>query len=143
MRLDLWHIRGDLIDHSHMSGRRLIVSDLIELAAMPGDGAAEHLSKIYDWQYSHIVSQARGLAGTGVAILTVAIIPLIQPDADNPTPWIYMWIILSAALILMVAGSVLFSFASRVHREYLIAQTLLSELVEIQPFIRRYRSTSK
>lgn len=130
-----------LVHHTVMRRHGFDVSDLIELAVMPGPGATEHLTKVYDWRYSHILSQARGLAGSGFAIITVAILPLIQPDVDNPISRASMITALSGALLLVILGSARFIYAARVHREFVAAQALLAELIGIRPFIRLYRST--
>lgn len=121
-------------------GRPVQVGDLIELAIVDTSDAHSLLTSLYQWKYEHITTSAKALAGAGSAVAVATLVPLIQVDPDVSIEWGWMIASWVTAGILILAGVVAFSFARRVHAEFVAAQALLSELVEIRAFVRRFRS---
>lgn len=121
-------------------GRPVQVGDLVDLAIVETDDAHSLLTSLYNWKYEHIVTSAKALAGAGSAIGIATLVPLIQVDSTASIEWGWMIASWITAGVLILSGIVAFSFARRVHAEFVAAQALLSELVEIRTFIRRFRS---
>jgi hypothetical protein len=121
-------------------GRPVLVRDLVDLATVDTDDAHALLTSLYSWKYEHIVTSAKALAGAGSAIGVATLVPLIQANKATTIEW--GWIIAAwiTGAVLILSGAAAFSFARRVHSEFVAAQALLSELLELRPFIRRFRS---
>lgn len=121
-------------------GRPVQVRDLVDLATIDTDDAHSLLTSLYSWKYEHITTSAKALAGAGSAIGVATLLPLIQVDKTTTFEW--GWIVAAwiTGGVLILSGAIAFSFARRVHSEFVAAQALLSELLEISAFIRRFRS---
>ena len=118
---------------------KLQVRDLMDLAAMEGDDAAGVLSTVYGWLYDHLIARAKALAAAGSAVALTTILPIISPSKSEPPSQIAIVVTLLAAAVLLVVGLVMYFRARQVHIEFIAAQSLLSELIELRPFLRRLR----
>ncbi|MER7797494.1 hypothetical protein [Microbacterium sp. NPDC096154] len=121
-------------------GRAVHVSDLIDLATIESDDPHALLTAIYEWKYQHASTAAKATAGAGSAAILATVLPILQTQPIENTNWPWLVIAWVAAGVLVLAGGVLFGIARRLHAEFVAAQALLSELVEVRTFIRRYRA---
>jgi Na+/melibiose symporter-like transporter len=121
-------------------GRSVHVGDLVDLAIVETDDAHSMLTSLYAWKYEHIATSAKALAGAGSAIAIATLVPLTQIDPDAAIEWGWMATSWISAAILILGGILTFSFARRVHAEFVSAQALLAELIEIRAFLKRIRS---
>ncbi len=116
------------------------MSDLIELAAIEGDGAQEHLATVYEWRHGQRVAQGKALAAAGLSVVLAIILPIVQPDSSRPVEGLAIAIALGSAGVLLVAGAIVFYSAASLHREYIMAQALLEELKTVRGFLKLYRT---
>ena len=117
----------------------LKVADLLDLATLDPQESRDALNQVLTWKYEHALSTAKAFAGAGSAVLLATLIPIIQPDQENPLSAITGAWVLASAGISLLTGGVFFALATRRHREYLAAHRLLTDLRSIAPFIALYR----
>ena len=115
------------------------VAALMDLAASTPDTAAEHLAKIYEWKHSQISSTGKAFAGGGLALFLAPLVPVLAPEVGATLTWFGVVITWTAAGLLFVVGSIVFFEARKLEAEYLAAQSLLGQIVEIHPFLRLYK----
>lgn len=120
-------------------GRPVQVADLIDLATVESDDPHTLLTSLYGWKYEHMTTAAKAMAGAGSAIAVATLVPLIQVDKGTSTAWGWLVAAWISSGLLILLGSILFSLARRVHAEFVAAQSLLAELIEVRSFIRLYR----
>ncbi|MDN4596709.1 hypothetical protein [Leifsonia virtsii] len=121
-------------------GRPVTVADLVDLATVELDDPYSLLTALYGWKADHMATTAKALAGAGSAVALATLVPLIQVDSTKSIGWGWLIAAWVAASVLIAIGIIAFSFARRLHAEFVAAQALLGELVEIRAFIRRYRA---
>ena len=115
----------------------------MDLAAADPAAAADHLAKVYEWKYQEKMATAKAVLATGSALVLIPLLPIIQPDSRSPLDAFGVTILFISAAVLMAFGVGAFFAARQTHVEYLRAQSLLAELVEISPFIRLYRESQR
>ena len=111
----------------------------MDMAASHPLTAAEHLARVYEWKREQSATTGKALAGAGLALMIAPIVPVVAQDAAVPLAWLAILVTWASAVILLVAGSIVFSRTQRIDTEYLAAQSLLAELVEIHPFLKLYK----
>jgi hypothetical protein len=115
------------------------IATLMDLAAANPENAADHLARVYEWKRTALETTAKGAAGVGVTLALATVIPVLVPDPDVTLTWAGFWVTWTGSALLVVVGAGVFAFARRLELEYLAAQNLLCELVEIHAFLRLNR----
>lgn len=121
-------------------GRPVEVRDLIDLAAIESEDPHSFLTAVYQWKYQHLTTAAKALAGAGSAVMLATLVPVIQVDDSSSLNWPSLIVAWGAAAILILIGAGTFSLARRVHSEFVAAQSLLAELVDVRAFVKLYRT---
>ncbi len=121
-------------------GRPVEVRDLIDLAVIESEDPHALLTAVYQWKYDYLTTAAKALAGAGSAVVLATLVPVIQIDHASPLNWFSLIVAWVAAAVLIVIGAGTFSLARRVHSEFVAAQSLLAELVDVRAFVRLYRA---
>lgn len=120
----------------------LRMSMLMDMAASHPETAAEHLASVYQWKHEHSATTGKALAGAGLALLIAPIVPVVAPNAEVPLSWLAVIVTWAGAAVLLGAGVVVFTVTRRLEAEYLAAQNILAELVDIHPFLKLYKGRS-
>lgn len=113
------------------------IGDLIDLATSAGEDASSHVTQIYVWRFERVMTLCKALVGAGFAVLASG--GLLVADRSNQPNYLVLVVIGVSALLLLGAGSVLFFTARAALKEYVAAQSLLTELIEIRPLLRLLR----
>jgi hypothetical protein len=121
-------------------GRPVRVVDLIDLATVQTNDSHTLLTSLYTWKYEHVTTTAKALAGAGSALGVATLVPLVQSDAGVSVQWGWIFASWIAGGVLILAGVAAFTFARRIHSEFVAAQAILSDLIEIRPFLRLVRT---
>ncbi|WP_435744728.1 hypothetical protein [Microbacterium sp. PMB16] len=124
-------------------GRPIDVNDLISLAVVESDDPHALLTAVYEWKYEHLTTAAKATAGAGSAIVLATLVPVIQVDPSTTLNWFSLIVAWVAAAVLILIGAGVFSVARKVHSEFLAAQSLLAELIDVRPFVRLYQTATQ
>lgn len=121
-------------------GRPVEVRDLIDLAVIESEDPHTLLTSVYQWKYEHLTTAAKALAGAGSAVALATLVPVVQVDNSASLSWFSLIVAWVAAAVLIAIGAGTFSLARRVHSEFVAAQSLLAELVDVRAFVKLYRA---
>lgn len=114
----------------------LTVGDLVDLAVAEGDNDDEHIYRIFQWKFERSMSLARALAGAGSGFLVALALAVAQKDASGSSDAVRLGFI-GAGLAILTSAIVGWR-ARNIHREFITAQLLASELRTVRPFLRLY-----
>lgn len=120
---------------------QVTIAVIMRLVAADPAAAAAHLTKVYEWKYSEAITVAKALAGTGGALILALLVPALAPDTTAPLSVAGAIVVFASAAVAIGVGSLLFVWARRIHLEFLAAETLVGQIVEIRPFLKLYEST--
>jgi hypothetical protein len=120
-----------------MSKTGIKIADLMALAAASSGDPSEHLAQVYTWKHERTALAAKAFAGVGTALALTPLLPIMQPSTVA-IQWGWVAATWIAAAVLILIGAGIFLAGMRIHAEYLNAQRLLAEFVEVQPFLRLY-----
>ncbi|UBH07055.1 hypothetical protein K8P10_002566 [Leucobacter sp. Psy1] len=124
-------------------GRPVVVADLMELATIDSAEAHTLLTSMYQWKYEYLSTAAKAVAGAGSAVFLATLVPVFQAAKTIGFGWGWIFAAWAGAIILVFLGGWTFILARKVHAEFVAAQSLLAELIEVRPFLRAYRERNE
>lgn len=113
------------------------IDDLINLVIASSGDPEAHIQKIFEWQYDRIRVAAQWMLGAAASLLIAAAASVL--NARLAAQWWQIILLMLAVLISGLYGILRLRELRTLHRQYLVALRLFSELLTIQPFLRRLR----
>jgi hypothetical protein len=118
-----------------LTARGVQIDDVLRLARADLDDASSQLDQIYEWQYDRATTSAKAIVGLG-ASLAIALVAAAL--AHGKASWLPIIGGAAGALVLIIAGIVVYMRVKLIYREYIAAHELLAEALEVRTFLRRY-----
>lgn len=121
----------------------LKIRDLFDLVSSEVSNPDKHIEKVFDWVHGRRLELAKWLLAVSLAVSAPVLLAYFKGDLTGTiSPW---WVIVAVflAVLLAVSGLVVLLRTGRLHRTYLVTQSLLGRIQQIAPFISRYREEGR
>lgn len=115
------------------------VRDILNLATVDADHARTELAKMYDWRHEYLSTAAKAIIGAGASLLVAMIAAATQHDSKDH--WWPIGLGTAGAIIVVFYGVVSYARTNRIYREYITAQLVLDQALDVTTFLRRFASS--
>lgn len=113
------------------------VKDLVDLAVSDVDSCDLKIQKIYEWYFERIKTSAQWILGAAASLFVALVAAFIKGDLSYGSKKSYA--IISLILLAGGIGIVQMHSLRNIHKQFIGALKLHSELKKVKPFLMLYR----
>jgi hypothetical protein len=117
--------------------RDVALRELIDIVVADVPEPEKRLEKVFDWETSRNLEVAKWVLGASAAVFAAVLVAYLKGEITKPS-W-HLPAGLLASVLTATYGLYRLRQMRAAHRQFIASMTLLSELLRIAPFLKKYR----